>query len=255
MLEREVKNLNKKILAAILALSLAVVITVAAFAPALAHNDRDDQGKVPPAPVPGVEYVYGTSGYVILNLPQGALYNKTNLQLGFMDVDKRSTKGAEDTLTVRIWVPSTSRFGAIVMIDDNPIAIDSLKKMYAGIPVLLPILVGDTDLEVWREHDVTIVNLTKPVDIKFGSPAPQIYKDLNFTLPPMTLRFIKTGEVYENSESNATYPSGWTGSTTSHYAPAWASVVIPSWTGSTQIPTAGVLNVKFKLVATPPPAP
>ena len=241
--------MNKKVLGAVLA--LVAIIAVAAVAPALAHNKPEKECDTP---LPGAEYVYAKGGHVILTLPQGALYNKTNIRIGFMEVDKRSTKGAEDILDVRVWVPQICRYAGIAYIDDNPVAVDSLKKMFAGVVYMVTILVNPGDLEIWREGDYTVVNLTRPVDVQWGNPAPQIFKDLNFTIPPMTLRFMKTGDVYLKEESNTTYPSGWKSTGTAWSAPGWASVLIPSWTGST-IPTAAIVQPKINLVATPPPAP
>jgi hypothetical protein len=238
--------LNKKVLGAVL--TLIAIIAVAAVAPTLAHN----KPSVPPAP--GTEYVYGKGGYVVLNLPTGALYNKTNIRIGFMDVDKRSTKGAEEILDVRVWVPQLCRYAGIAYINDNPVAVDSITKEFKGVPYLLPILVSPGDLEIWREGDYTVVNLTRPVDAKWGDPAPQMFKDLNFTIPPMTLWFMKTGDVYQKEETNATYPSGWKQMTTTWRAPGWANVLIPSWIGSA-IPTAAIMQPKLNIVATPPPAP
>jgi hypothetical protein len=239
--------MNKKLLGAVLA--LAVIIAVAAVAPTLAHNPS-----TPPAP--GTEYVYvRPAATVVLNLPTGGICNKTNIRFSVMDTSAHSTKGAEDYLDVRVWVPSKNSFIAVAIIDDNPVAVDSLKKMLKGIPNVQPILVADSDLEVWSEGNTFIANLTRSVDIKIGDPAPQVYKDLNFTLPPLTLKFVKTGEVFEKTESTTSYPSGWKNTVTQWNAPAWAGVTIPAWTGSIVIPTTGVLHVKMNMVATPPPAP
>jgi hypothetical protein len=125
--------------------------------------------------------------------------------------------------------------------------------MYAGISSMIFVLVNKDDLKIWREGDYTVINLTRPVDIQFGSPAAQIYKDLNFTLPPMTLRFMQSGEVFDKSTSNATYPSGWKSTTTTWTAAGWASVQIPAWGCS--MPTAAIVQTKIDLVATPPVAP
>jgi hypothetical protein len=239
--------MNKKLLGTVLA--LAVIIAVAAVAPTLAHNPS-----TPPAP--GTEYVYARpAATVFLNLPTGGVCNKTNIRFSVMDISAHSTKGAEDYLDIRVWVPSKNSFIPVAIIDDNPVTIDSLKKMLKGIPTVQPILVADSDIEVWSEGNTFIANLTKSVDIKIGDPAPQVYKDLNFTLPPFTLKFVKTGAIFEKTESTTTYPSGWKNTVTQWNAPAWAGVTIPAWAGSIVIPTAGVLHVKLNMVASPPPAP
>jgi hypothetical protein len=244
---------KKLILGTILSLSLAITFAVIAVAPALANLGN------PPAP--NVEYVYGTGGYVVLNLPQGSSVHPTVLKIGFQDIDRRSTKGAEDALEVSLWIPASNRFSATAFIDDNPVAVDSLTKMFAGTSIM-PILVNPTDLDVWTEStwtyngrwdysntETTIVNLTKPVAINYP-PGPN--QALSYTLPPLTLKFIKTGEVYEKTETTLPLPSGWKSTHIKWNEPAWAIVQIPSWIGSsgggTEIPTAAVLNARYNIV-------
>ncbi len=199
-----------------------------------------------------VEYVYGSAGYVVLNLPPSPACNKTNIRIGFMQTTSQSTKGVENVLDVRVWVNSSHSFGGIGYLDNNPVAVTSLTKMFAGVLSLKVVQLGATDLQIWKENGATIVNLTKSVNIQWSDPAPQTYKDLNFTLPPMTLKFVQTGDVFENSVTNTLYPSMWNVTATSSYAPGWASVLIPAWTGSGAIPTDAILTTKNSLVAVPP---
>jgi hypothetical protein len=243
---------------AILALVLMVSVAVATIVPALAHNNRDDDKKPNPAD-PNKEYVYGRGGRIVLNLPAGGVCNKTNIGLSFLDVDNRSTKGAEDCINVELWIPSQSRFRFMVMIDDNPVAITSSKTMFSGMTYVQYIQVADTELEVWREGDTIIANLTKPIDITFGNPLPptSIYRDLNFTLPAMTVTFVKNGPIYEKTETTTTY-TGWAGAsnwtvTTKYWnAPGFVSVSIPAWLGSATLPVAGYYREKIVLDITKP---
>jgi hypothetical protein len=245
MKRRRIKMKKKLILGAILAICLAVIIAVSAVAPALANKPSDPSAS-------NVEYVYGTGGYVVLNLPQGALAKPLVFKISFQDVEKRSTKGAENALEVALWIPALNKFSASAFIDDNPTAVASLTKMFAGIPLLI-IQINKGDLQIWREDDTTIVNLTKPVPINYPAGPTQA---LSYTLPPMTLQFVKTGEVYEKLVSTSTLPSGWKTTSTKWNEPAWASVSIPSWIGATEgieIPTAAVLNAKYNIFNVIPP--
>jgi len=248
--------MNKKLLGTVLALS--IIMIVAAVAPALAHNNRNDDDK-PIPPDPNKEYVYGRGGKIVLNLPAGGVCNKTDIGFTFMDVDKRSTKGAEDYIEVELWIPSQSRFRTVALIDDNPVAITSIKAMLSGVPYIQYIQVADAELEVWREGDTIIANLTRPVDIKFGNPLSptSIYRDLNFTLPAMTVTFVKNGPVYEKTETNGNY-TGWPGASNWAYttkrwvAPAFVSVSIPAWLSSTTLPVAGYYREKIVMDVTKP---
>ncbi len=228
-----------------------IIASAAVFVPPMVWSQANNTPQSSVQSASDTEYVYSQGGYVILNLPQGASYNRTNLRIGFMNVYENSTKGAENVLDVRVWVPETSRYSAIAFIDTNPTAINSLTEMYAGVPSLLPILVSSNDLKIWTQDHYAIVNLTTPVSVQWGDPNPQSIKNLNFTIPPMTLYFMTTGAVYQKQETPSSYPSGWNSTTTTWNAPGWASVLIPSWIGSA-IPTAAIMQPTLNLVVTRP---
>ena len=206
------------------------------------------------------EYVYGESGIVVLNLPEGGKCNQTNLKLSFMKVDECSTKGAEDYIEVSVWNPARSTFSVVAFIDDNPLAIASLKQMLSGLPYIQYIQVAPSELEVWREDGKLIANLTKPVNIIFANldgTSYASYKAFNFTLPAMTATFVKTGPIYDITETVGNY-TGWSGASNWAYttnkwtAPGFVSVSIPLWLGSTTLPVAGYYNEKIDLVVTKP---
>jgi|WetSurMetagenome_2_1015567.scaffolds.fasta_scaffold00401_8 hypothetical protein len=241
----------------LIVLLLIAIITVAVFAPTLAHNYNEDDKHYPKAtPIPGAEYVYAQAASVVLNLPQGGVCNKTNIRFQVMDVSAKSTKGAEDYLEVAVWTPSTNKFTSVVAIDDNQVAVDSLKAMLGGLTLYFQVIkVDDTTIDLWSEDDSLIINLTKPVNIMFGDPLPanSIYRTLNFTLPPMTIRFIQTGEVYEKLLNvPTTYASGWSRTVTEWRAPGWANVQIPAWTGTTWMPNAANYVEKLNIIAIKP---
>jgi len=240
-------------------LALSIVILVAAVAPAIAHNNQHDDKK-PFPPDPNKEYVYGRSAKIVLNLPEGGKCNKTDIALTFMDVDGRSTKGAEDGLEVSIWLPTRSTFMTVAFIDDNSAAIDSVKQMLSGLPFIQYIKVEDNELEVWRKGDTIIANLTKPIDIIFANLDGTYYasyKAYNFTLPAMTVTFVKNGPIYEKTETKGNY-TGWPGASNWAYvdkrwvAPSFVSVSIPAWLGTTTLPVAGYYREKWESVVIKP---
>ena len=152
----------------VLALSLVVIIAVAAGAPALAHDyrdNKDDSSNV---------VTYGQHGEVILQLPAGnpQITNVTSLRLVASDYNKKSTFGAYDTLTVYLWIPAANQFIPVAQINNvnNPALDEYLHKFYLNTPVWNPLMpnvidVSDKDFKVWKEDDVIMVNLTTTVKI------------------------------------------------------------------------------------------
>jgi hypothetical protein len=236
----------------ILAVILVVSVAVAAIAPAFAHQ------KPRSPPVLDTEYVFGSGADVILQLPSGVPSHHTDLKFAVQHGNKQSTKGAEDVMSVFIWVPTRNAYTRLAIITDNPLTAESTKKMYAGMVTAQNIiLVADNELEVWKKGDVLTANLTKAIPIIIGDPAPQWAKDLNFTLPPIALEFRGFDQTFREEESGAFAPSppysGWTFSTASVNKPAWVRVWIRPWLGTTVYTTVGTLNVQLTQTFTPPP--
>ncbi len=240
--------MNRKHLGTVFVLS--IVILVAALAPAFGHQPQD----------PKKEYIYSRGGNVILNLPEGGKCNKTDIKFTFFDSDRRSTKGANDFIEVDLWLPTQSRFMPVAIINDNPVALDSMKEMLSGLPFVQYIQVADDELQVWKNNDKIIANLTKAVDIIFGNldgtPFAS-FKALNFTLPAMTVTLVKTASVYDIKEETASY-SGWPGAsnwiveTKRWVAPGFAEVVIPGWLGTSALPVAAFYGERIEMVAIKP---
>lgn len=247
--------MNKKLLGTVLA--LAVIIAVAAVTPTLAHNPS-----TPPAP--GVLHSYGYTGEVIIQLPSPSTPSHPyNLRINAVHFEKRSANGLEDYITVYVWASNYQggRFVAVALATDAQAGVDFVKTMYTGAPFAQnTIKVADNELEMWKEGDVLTVNLTKAIDVKIGDPFPQALKDLNFTLPPLTLVFRGFDEVFKDEGAPSTLPpslsgAGWTQQVTNWRQPAWVSVSIPSWIGSITMPMVGTFNRKIVMTYTPPPAP
>jgi hypothetical protein len=163
-----VKKLNKKVLGTLLSLSLAVIITVAAVVPALAHGNQCDDDKSA-----SLTTFYGSGGNVVIQLPQGIPSHPTALGILVLDVDKWSTFGAMDIMAVSIWIPQLNSLFPVVVISDstNPDFYAFFKTVYINsaiwAPPIMPniIQVADKELEVHRHGDVLTANLTVPVNI------------------------------------------------------------------------------------------
>jgi hypothetical protein len=241
------------------ALVLVVSVAIATVVPALAHNKPED------SPASGTLKSYGNGGYVLLQLPSPSTPSHPyNLRIIPNNFDERSANGDEDDLEIYVWCaayPGGSRFVWLGGITDAQAGVDFLKAIYTGIlGAETAKKVEDKDIEISKKGDVLTVNLTKAIVYEIGDPWPQYLKDLNFTLPPMTLEFRGFDEVYkvEGAPTTVTPPSsgaGWTQQRTDWRKPAWVEVSIPAWYRTALIHTEGYINTKFVMTWTPPPAP
>jgi hypothetical protein len=234
-----VKNTKRStVLGTVLALSLAVIVAVAAIGPTLANSCPTD---------PAAVTLYGTSGAVILQLPPGIPSRPTTLKIGVSDSNKRSDYGASDALLIDLWVPQANRFVPVASISDNPNP-DSdafFKMVFNNTPIWMPPLmqndfsVTDDELEVWIHGDVLTANLTKAINIKLPfNLLPQPYSswgNLSFTLPPMTLMFRGIDEPFRDETTYYLLPkpplSGYAWKEERLLVPAWVKVEIPAWLG------------------------
>ena len=132
--------------------------------------------------------------------------------------------------------------------------------MLSGLPYIQYIQVAPSELEVWSEDGILTANLTKSVNLIFANldgTNYASYKAFNFTLPAITLTFVKTAPVYEKTVTVGNYStwpgaSNWAYTTTKWTAPSFVSVSIPNWLGSATLPVVGYYNEKVELVVTKP---
>ena len=238
------------VLGTVLALSLAVIIAVAAVIPAFAHEKPSGQ----------TLYSKG-GGDVTLQLPlgTGALATRPTALRIFADIyDKRSEGGAADSIVVYMW--ALNRFWPVAYISDNDEHNNLIKATWVNSLVWHPTAapnvfkVEDEELEVCKRGDIVTVNLTVARAIKFGDVFPS-FKPFNFTLQPMTLEFRGIDNAYSVPEVTASFPSGYTLTETQLSKPAWVQVEIPLWLGTQPIEFAGVLDVHGTMTYIAPPPP
>jgi hypothetical protein len=260
--------MNRKNTLKVIILSLAVVMAIASVSIAFANYRRDDSNVV----------VYGQHGEVVLQLPQpsnatppappGTSSHPTCLRLIANDFDKKSEFGAVDTLVVALWIPNANSFVPVAQIQDNsnPDYINFARTLYNNTPVwtgLTPniICVNDNQLEVWKEDDVIMANLTMPVkitlpfNVMIGSPY-ATWGDQTFILPPMTLMFRPIAHGFDNHESLTLLPhpplSGYTVDVKSWMSPAWVQASIPLWVKGAWIECSGHVCTHLTQTAIPP---
>ncbi len=246
--------MNKKTLVIVIAFSIIMIGAV--LTPTLAHNDH----KNPPAT--DSMKSYGTGGYVLLQLPSPSTPSHPyNIRLGIRDFDARSINGKEDYLSIYVWCtnfPGGSRFVWIGGISDSQAGIDFVEEIYTGyVGAVNHIKVEDNELKITKQGDVLTVNLTKAIKFEVGDPWPQHLKDLNFTLPAMTLQFRGFDQEYKVEDAPATLAppasgAGWIIEASYLRKPAWIETSIPAWYATTIIHSEGYINMKFVETWTPP---
>ena len=188
---------RKFLIGTVCGITLAVLIT-AIFIPAIAQTNQDPNG------TSGNSIVYLTGGIVTLNLPPGggALAGRpTDLQIeGYFVYDGDEIWfGPGNSLQVALWVPERNAYVPIVLINDNqdPEFLTWVQGVTSGSPAAQNIIILEDNPVVTASGDIITVNLTVPVDIKFGDPLPAFWKTLNFTLPPITLEFHPIGAAFK----------------------------------------------------------
>jgi hypothetical protein len=251
---------RKMVLGMFVALSLAIIIAVAAFVPtvAIARYGKQKAKSL-------TYYSYG--GQVTVQLPEGVPSHPTTLIITAMHVQKQGynvLSGPHNVFSAYIWVPERNSFIPVVAISTNPNPEhqELIKEIYNGTPLWNPTLgmlncisVDDDVLVTQKRGDVFFCNLTEGVHISLPFPPPSGLPDLSFDLPPIAFEVRGIDSTYRESGAT-TLPSGY--STAADYLrkPAWVRLWIQDWTAGTGDPFkfAGVLGVSAKTTVIPPPA-
>jgi hypothetical protein len=250
---KKLKMKRSTILKAVVALSLAVTIAVAAFAQTTAIQAYTPQ-----------VVKYGTFGHVVVQIPSnttppgqpGTSNHPTTLAFDAYDATRMATFPGVDELNVFLWLPSENAYTPVAVITNNGYEADFMKIIwnmtYVHFPIsptvdLLPnvIQVAPNELEVWTSDGALFANLTKPITVTL--PAFEViankYSNATFILPPLTLEFRGIGNAFQDP-INSRF-TGFTGS--SNYTmkgypmtqPAWVRTTISDWTMFTQLEFIG----------------
>jgi hypothetical protein len=222
---------RKIILVAVLALSLVIMIAVAAVFPAVAANKT--------------KTIESTNqGHISLELPPpgGAVAgHPTNIVFSFYDYSKGPASPA-DVIVVYIWISSMNKYIPIAAIADQP-PNAKVKQFWNNTPVYLEVdgivmrnnlkVVADKELDVWMEckradDEVFIANLTVPVGPLDYTSLPSSVFGSTFTVPAMEVTFRQTAESYRE-EVTEVNPDGSIEKTITTKVPAWVFPRIPAW--------------------------
>jgi hypothetical protein len=259
---------KKIVLGTILMLSVLIVTIVVSIAPAF--GNRDDPGIV----------AYGTGARVTFKMPPpggAAAGHPTDISISVWGFGRRSETGAFDYMQVQVWVPALNNYLLVATVWDIPIPA-WWKEMWNGSAVYYEtsagvirnnaIQVADKGLDVWMENTKTecgfgqkswnaasantlIANLTVPLQISTAG-LPPTFGLSNFTLPPLTLRFIEIGEGYFE-EGTAGLPTGYTVNIKETRTPAWVYVAISTWiNGEPKLEVVGHLAAHGSYAWIPP---
>jgi hypothetical protein len=250
--------LKIKIATAILTLITAAILTLAVFVPTIAIDQQDSSAS----------HAYGRHGEVTIQLPTGVPTHPTCLRLVASDIDNSSTYGGRDNIIVSLWIPIYNNFVPVAAITDASVdAINYFKILYNNTPIWTPPLlpniinVSSDVLQVWKQGDIIIANLTVPQTIKLpfdqmNGSAFQAFGNQTFSLPALTLTFrpIGMGFYYEESIQAVPHPplSGYTVRLTSIQSPAWVQVQIPKWLGAGPFEVTGHICNHLTEKSTPP---
>jgi hypothetical protein len=250
---------RKLVLGAVLALSLAVIISGVAVFPAIATGKKNTH----------VTVEASNQGNVRLDLPPpggapppaGVAGHPTNLILSFFDYVKGPASGT-DVIVVYIWVSALNKYIPIAAIADQP-PNEQIKAFWNNTPVYLEIdsvvirnnlkTVANKELDVWKEcarghDDILIANLTVPIGPLDYTGLPAIFGS-TFTVPAMDVTFRPIAESWRELVTEV-LPDGSTEKVTDTKVPAWVIAHIPAWFNGAYLDAGGI--VYETIIDTPP---
>jgi hypothetical protein len=238
---------------AILAFAAAALV----FIPTIAQSNQTA------GIISGSSVVHLKGGVVTLHLPPGGgnlTGRPADLQITASDVQSGEGVffGPGLSVHVSLWVPDLNAYVPVASVSDNqnPAFYNWSQQVGRGSPVAQnTIIVSNGTLLVTSKGEIWTINMTKPVNIKFGDPLPAFWKALNFTLPPFTLEFHPIGVAFKTDLVTAVPTSGWTIQSSAIQQPAWTRVWIPAWLGASPIAFDGALNLQSNATYIPPKTP
>jgi hypothetical protein len=260
--------LNRKTVALSLSLCLLVAIVVGVVAQTFAN------ATISTSPVDKNKYAFGEHGEVIVQFPQPSTLpnstqpsHPTTLRLIATSLDNRSSFGPSSTILIQLWIPAANQFVGVAQIvaNSNPDLPAYLQAIWNGTPIWNPIMhnifvVNSQTLNVWRDCDKIIANLTAPITITLPfnllTTANAVYGNQTFVLPPLALTFIPTASPSPLHEVTNLLPSpplsGYTVDITSLMSPAWVRVDVPSWVKGAWLECSGHICTDLVEAEIPP---
>jgi hypothetical protein len=258
--------LNKKTVAISLSVCLLVSIVAGVVAQTFANATTSPT-------VDKNKYAFGEHGEVIVTFPPPSTLpnssqpsHPTTLRFVAAIYNDRSSFGASSSILIQLWIPAANQFVGVAQIvaSSNPDLPAYLQTIWNGTPIWNPIMhnifiVNSQTLNVWRDCDKIIANLTAPVTITLPfqlTATNAAWGNQTFTLPPLTLTFIPTASPSPLHEVIPLLPSpplsGYVLDITSLMSPAWVRVDNPTWVKGAWLECTGHICTDLTEVEIPP---
>lgn len=170
-------------------------------------------------PAKDVSRMYGSIGTVIVHPPN--YFNLPKMLINVAKIEKQSTFGAEDALTIFLWLRAGKSTGyayvPVATVGDNPKAQRRRKAMFAGSPAgEIVQLVRKDELQVRVHGNTMFAGWTVPISLY---PPP-------FVLPPACLLIEGYGDV-KTSGFTMIHPSGFKSKIEENYFDAFVTFMHP----------------------------
>ena len=193
-------------------------------------------------PQKDVNILCGSNAHAIIHPPEH--FNLPDMMITVWHCDKQSSWGAEDWLTVSLWLetPIGYRYVAVAHVTDNPEALEFRKGVWAGTPAGQNCQLVNKDQFHVQVHGTTLfAGWTVPIPL---FPPPYI-------LPPSCILFEGYGEL-RTTVTRTRAPSGRTQVTEANQFDAFVTFFHPAskYSGPG---TDGLFNRDMFFTAYPPP--
>lgn len=158
-------------------------------------------------PAKDIDIMYGSTGMAVIHPP--ANFNLPDMIIIVRHIDKQSSLGAEDMLSVNLWLetPKGHAYVPVANAGDNPSAVAWRKTCFAGTPAGPNChLLKKDEIQVRLHGNTLFAGWTVPIRL-FPTP---------YVLPPACILFegygeLKTGMVRTKSPSGRTQTSEFNG--------------------------------------------
>lgn len=137
-------------------------------------------------PQKDINTLYGSNAGAVIHMP--ASFGLPDMMVSFWHCNKQSSWGAEDYMTVRLWLetPKGFRYVPVAHVTDNPLSLEFRKGVFKGTPASQNCQLIDKDqFEVSVQGNTLFAGWSIP--IKLFPP--------NFTLPPACILFEGHGKL------------------------------------------------------------
>jgi len=142
---------------------------------------------------------YGSAAMSVIHPP--GHFSLPDMMIWLMHYNKQSSSGAEDLLLIYLWLetPQGYAYVPVVLVTDNPTAVESWKAVFAGTPAGQNcLLVRKSEFQVQVHGDIVFAAWTIPIPLLLPSHA----------LPPSCILFERYSKLKPGIRWEYELPSG-----------------------------------------------